>query len=140
LIYNRLFFQDVLPCGGAFFFFISGQKSMAKIRGRPPKARKQEKFVGFFVTKMQYFVIQQKAAKAMVTMSDYMRQVAVNAQVKAKWTEEERQMVKQLIGLSGDIHQLVELARKEGAVRTALLFSKYLGIMDEIVNKLCHDR
>lgn len=113
---------------------------MAGIRGRPKKAKKQEKFIGYFVTKMQYFVIQHKAAKAGVNISDYMRQMAVNGQVKAKWTEEERQMVKRLIGISGDIHQLVELARKEGAVRTVLFFSGYRDIMDEIIKKLCHDR
>ena len=113
---------------------------MTKITGRPKKAKKQEKFVGYFVTKLQYFVIQQKAAKAGVNISDYMRQVAVNGYVKAKWTEEERRMVKQLIGMSGEIHQLVELARKDGAVRTVLHFSKYGEILDTIINTLCHDR
>jgi len=113
---------------------------MAKIRGRPKKARIQEKMIGFFVTKLQYFVIQQKAAKAGVNISDYMRQVAVNGYVKAKWTEEERQMVKQLIGMSGEIQRLVELARKEGAVRTVLHFSQYGEIMDKLINTLCHDR
>ncbi|HLZ86219.1 MAG TPA: hypothetical protein VKQ52_03215 [Puia sp.] len=113
---------------------------MAKIRGRPKKARKQEKNIGFFVTKLQYFVIQQKAAKARVTISDYMRQMAVNGYVKAKWTEEERQMVKQLIGMSVDLNRLVELAGTQGAMQTALFFAKYRGIMDEIINTLCHDR
>ena len=113
---------------------------MAKIMGRPKKARIQEKNIGFFVTKLQYFVIQQKAAKAGVNISDYMRQVAVNAQVKAKWTEEECRMVKQLIGMSGELHQLVELARKEGVVRTVLHLSKLRETMDIIFNTLCHDR
>lgn len=102
--------------------------------------KKQEKFVGFFVTKVQYFVIRQKAEKAKVNISDYMRQMAVNGYVKVKWTEEEREMVRQLFGVSADIHRLVELAGKEGALQAALLFAKYRGIMDEIVNKLCHDR
>jgi hypothetical protein len=113
---------------------------MTKIRGRPKKAKKQEKNIGFFVTKMQYFVIQHKAAKAGVNISDYMRQMAVNGQVKAKWTDEERQMVKRLIGISVDVHQLVELARKDGAVHSMLFFSRYRGVMDEIIQKLCHDR
>ncbi|HVU94883.1 MAG TPA: hypothetical protein VHE34_06640 [Puia sp.] len=113
---------------------------MAKLKGRPPKERKQEKFVGFFVTKVQYFVIQQKAAKAGVNISDYMRQAAVNAQVKMKWTEEERGMVKQLIGMAGDIHRMVEVAEREGATQAALLFVSHRGVMDSIINTLCHDR
>jgi hypothetical protein len=96
--------------------------------------------IGFFMTKMQYFVIQQKAAKAGVNISDYMRQAAVNAQVKAKWTPEERVMVRQLIGISVDLHRLVEAAGKEGVTHAALLFVRYRDIMDSIIKTLCHDR
>jgi hypothetical protein len=113
---------------------------MGEIKGRPKKAVKQEKNIGFFVTKLQYVVIQRKAEKAGVNISDYMRQVAVFGEVKAKWTEEERQMVKKLIGISADIHMLVERARAEGAVQTALFFSKYRDIMDAIIKNLCHER
>jgi len=42
---------------------------MAKKPGRPPKIKKQEKFVGFFVTKVQHFVIQQKATKLVSRMA-----------------------------------------------------------------------
>jgi hypothetical protein len=113
---------------------------MGEIKGRPKKAIKQEKFVGYFVTKLQYVVIQRKAEKAGVNISDYMRQVAVFSEVKAKWTEEERQMVKTLIGISADIHKLVERARAEGAGQAALFFSKYRDIMDAIIKNLCHER
>ncbi|GGB14822.1 plasmid mobilization protein [Puia dinghuensis] len=113
---------------------------MAPIKGRPKQAKRQEKFLGFFVTKMQDFVIQQKAAKAGVTISDYMRQVAIDSQIKPRWTEEERSMVKRLIAMSGDIQKLAAEARKEGALRTALSFAKYGEALDEILNKLCHDR
>jgi hypothetical protein len=113
---------------------------MGEIKGRPKKARRQEKFLGFFVTTLQNYIIQRKAAAAGVTISDYMRQVAVHGEVKAKWTEEERQIVKTLIGISGDIHRLVEIAGKEGAVQTVLFFSKYRDVMDTIIKNLCHDR
>jgi len=113
---------------------------MAKTKGRPPKERKQEKFVGFFVTKVQYFVIQQKAAKAGVNISDYMRQAAVNAQVKVKWTEEERSAVRQLIGMAGEIHRIVEIAERQGATQAAVVFLSHRGGMGFIINTLCHDR
>ena len=113
---------------------------MSAITGRPKKARKQEKFIGYFVTMAQYFIIRQKAAKAHVNISDYMRQTAVFGYVKARWTPEERQMIKKLIEMSGDIHRLVELAGTEGAAGTALFFSNYRNAIDEIIKKLCHDR
>jgi len=58
--------------------------AMAKREGRPPKAVKQEKFLGFFVTGKQDFIIRQKAEEAGLTMSDYLRQVAVFAKVKPR--------------------------------------------------------
>jgi predicted RNA-binding protein with PIN domain len=108
--------------------------------GRPKKARKQEKHIGYAVTMAQYFIIQQKAAKANVNMSDYMRQTAIFGYVKARWTAEERQMVKELIDMSNDIHQLADLASKEGAAGTALYFTNTRNTIDEIIKKLCHDK
>ena len=39
---------------------------MGNRSGRPPKAIKQEKFIGYFVTHAQHFVIRQKAEEARV--------------------------------------------------------------------------
>jgi hypothetical protein len=124
----------VLP---TFYFAV---KKMSVITGRPKKARKQEKHIGYAVTMAQYFIIQQKAAKANVNLSDYMRQTAVFGYVKARWTPEERQMIKTLIDMSGDIHKLVDLARTEGAAGAALFFSNCRNVIDDITKKLCHDQ
>ncbi len=70
---------------------------MTKITGRPPKAIKQEKNIGFFVTNEQYSVIQGKAIQAKVNISDYMRQMAVNGYVKVRWTEEDVAMLRDLV-------------------------------------------
>jgi len=113
---------------------------MSGKKGRPKKAVVQEKMVGFFVTFAQWAVIQRKVEAARVNVSDYMRQVAVEGQVRAKWTAEEREMVKQLIGLSVELHGLVTIAREQGAEAAMELFRGYRNIMDEIIKKLCHDR
>lgn len=109
---------------------------MSKRQGRPKKRVRQYRNVGFGVTEVQRTIIEHKAAKAGVNLSDYMRQVAVHGVVKARWTEEERQMVKTLIGMSVDIHRLAEVARERGAVQTAILFSTYRDIMDSIIKEL----
>gem|GEM_PF-5685499 len=44
---------------------------MGNRSGRPPKAIKQEKFIGYFVTHAQHFIIRQKAEEARVNISDY---------------------------------------------------------------------
>jgi hypothetical protein len=113
---------------------------MADIKGRPKKAIIQEKNIGFYVTWKQYTVIQKKAEQAHVNISDYMRQMAVNGYVKAKWTAEEREMVKKLIGISAGIHQLVLIAREKGAVEVEQVFLEYRDKIDEIIEKLCYAR
>jgi len=113
---------------------------MTKKVGRPKKERRQEKHIGFYVTTRQYFVIQQKAAKARVNMSDYMRQAGVNAYVKEKWTEEEREQVRRIVAQSADIHQLVEIAGKEGALQAVLIFTKYREVLDSTLKFFRDDR
>lgn len=112
---------------------------MSKKTGRPPKAIIQEKFLGFFVTNLQHFVIQQKMAEARVNKSDYLRQVALNGYVKARWTAEEREMFKKIVAISSDINELVILAKQEGILSAVVDFTKYRNLVDEIINRLCHD-
>lgn len=109
---------------------------MSKITGRPKKAIRQEKNIGFFVTHQQYFIIQQKAAMARVNISDYMRQVAIFSQVKARWTAEERDLFKKMVGISNDLHQLVIIGRQEGATSAVLHFQKYRQLIDEVIKQL----
>jgi hypothetical protein len=86
---------------------------MTKITGRPPKAIRQEKNIGFFATTEQYAVIQEKAAQAKVNISDYMRQMAVNGYVRIRWTEEDVRLLKQLVELSNDLYAVMEIAGRE---------------------------
>jgi hypothetical protein len=141
LIYSRLFFQDVRRFYRCSFCGMCHKYSfMAKLKGRPPKAKKQEVFLGFFVTRAQHFVIRQKVEKADVTFSDYMRQMAVTGFVKAKWTAEEREMVRKLVNISVDINRLAEMAKKQDAAQAMLFFVRYRDIMDSIIKALRNDR
>jgi hypothetical protein len=109
---------------------------MTKITGRPPKAIKQEKNIGFFVTNEQYAVIQEKAEQAKVNISDYMRQMAVNGYVKIRWTEEDVAMLKQLVALSNDLHAVAGIAEREGVLSAMLFFGKYRDTIDGVIKKL----
>lgn len=111
---------------------------MGKCEGRPPKAIKQEKNIGFFVTKKQYFIIRQKAAEAGVNISDYMRQAAIYAQIKVRWREEDRKLFKEMVGMSNDLHRLTEMAQKEGVLNAMLYFKKYRDRIDEIIKEFSH--
>lgn len=113
---------------------------MAKSKGRPKKAESMEKTVGFWVTHKQYFIIQQKAEEAHVTIAEYMRQVAINGYVEARFTQEERDIFKGLIGIANNINQLVVIAKKEEAPDAVLFFMKCRDKMDKIVNRFCEGK
>jgi hypothetical protein len=113
---------------------------MTKITGRPKKPKIQEKNIGFFVTKVQYFIIQQKAVQAGVNISDYMRQVAIFGQVKSRWKPEEREIFLKMVDMSNDVHQLVKVAKEEGALSALLHFEKYRNLIDDMINRLSHDQ
>lgn len=147
---------------GVFLFYFA---VMSKKIGRPKQAVRQEKNIGFYLTWEQYAVVQRKAALAGVNISDYMRQVALTAGVKARWTEEERGMVKTLIGMSVDLHRLACAAATPGVfgassgvsgagpaavfgaatpggsgMEPAAFFGSLRDEMDLIIKNLCHDR
>jgi hypothetical protein len=109
-------------------------------RGRPKKAVRQERNIGFFLTHAQYAVVRKKMEKANVNLSDYMRQVAIQGEVRAKWTAEEREMVRTLVGMSVDLHGLKTVAQEQGVAVAADLFLAYRDRMDEIIKKLCDDK
>ena len=93
---------------------------MGKKKGRPKKAVKQERQIGFFLTLAQFAVVERKMGEARVNISDYMRQVAVQGEVRAKWTPEEREMVRTLVGMSVRLHDLVVAAQEQPHVPATL--------------------
>ena len=113
---------------------------MGKNEGRPKKAIRQEKNIGFFVTKQQYFIIREKAARAGVNLSDYLRQTAVFGQVKTRWTEEERELFKKLVGICNDMSLVVRLCQQEGAVSATHYFEQYRDLMDLVIKRFGYDQ
>jgi hypothetical protein len=113
---------------------------MGKNGGRPKKAIRQEKGIGFFVTKQQYFIIKGKAERAGVNLSDYLRQTAVFGQVKTRWTEEERDLFKKLVGICNDMSLVIRLCRQEGAVSAARYFEQHRDLMDLVLKRFSHDQ
>ena len=107
-----------------------------KRAGRPAKAIKKEVRACVRFTRPEYFIIKEKAARAGTTASAYLRQVAIYATVSTRLTEEERQFVRQLIGMANNLNQLAKSCHQEGALRAMLYFENYRGHLDEILKKL----
>ena len=113
---------------------------MSKKKGRPKKAVRQERNIGFFLTHAQFAIVERKMELARVNISDYMRQVAVQGEVRAKWTPEERELVRKLVGMSVDLHGLMVVAQEQGVALAVESFRAYRDIIDEVIKKLCDER
>src|SRR3954451_15174329 len=96
-------------------------KKKTRHGGRPAKMIKKEIRAAVRFSKTEYFIIRQKAAKAGMKVSAYVRQIAINGVVTTRLNEEERHFVRQLIGIS-NMNQLTKNSHTEGMLKTMLYF------------------
>lgn len=111
---------------------------MTKNKGRPAKSTKKEIRAAIRFSKAEYFIIKVKAAKAGVKPSFYIRQTAIHALIICRLTEEERQFVRQLIGMSNNLNQLAKSCHHEGVFKAMVYFEEYRKKIDELLIKLRH--
>ena len=115
---------------------MKAMRTRKKKTGRPEKAVKKEVRASVRFTRTEYFIVKEKASKAGITTSTYLRQLAIHAQVTSKLSEEERQFVRQLIGMANNLNQLAKSCHQEGALRAMVYFENYRAHLDEILKKL----
>src|SRR5690349_18820307 len=104
--------------------------------GRPKKDEKRESETGIRFTKREYAILKEKATKAGMTMTTYIRQMALKGEVITRTNEEERHFYRQLSGMSENLNQLTKKAHLEGIITAVFLFEKYRNVMDAILEKL----
>jgi hypothetical protein len=104
--------------------------------GRPKKIIKRESATGVRFTKAEYLVVKQKASRAGMRISNYIREMALNGSVKARTNEEERHFIRQLISVSNNLNQLAKKAHQEGLLTAIMHFEKYRNIIDELLEQL----
>jgi hypothetical protein len=106
--------------------------------GRPAKNLKRELRITTRFSKLEHYVLQQKSAKAGINISEFLRQAAVTAKVTARLTEEERHIIRQLIGMANNLNQMAKVANREGMGSTRLLLEACLQLIHDLLNKLQH--
>ena len=107
-----------------------------KKAGRPAKTIKKEVRACVRFSRPEYFIIREKAAKAGVNASDYIRQLAIYATISPRLTDEERQFVRQLIGMANNINQIAKCCHQEGALRAIMYFESIRAEIDSLLKKL----
>lgn len=103
--------------------------------GRPLAPVKRQKIVSVRFTKTEHFIAIQKAEKARLSLSDYIRESAIHAFVKARFSEEDRHFYRQFTGLANNINQMAKLAHQEGLLSALFRFENDLNQIDEALKR-----
>ena len=111
-------------------------RTKKKKAGRRPKAVKREIRAAIRFTKSEYFIVKEKAATCGKRPADYIRQLAINAEIKTRLTNEERQFLKDLIAIGNNINQIAKACHDEGVLKAMMYFKNYVIQMDELIKKL----
>ena len=107
--------------------------------GRPKKAVRKDIVRSIRFSKTEYFIVKQHASKSGLKITVYIRQMALEGKVISRLNEEERQFVRQLIGMANNLNQLTKKGHQEGFITAVLMFEKYKNIIDELLDKLKDD-
>ena len=106
---------------------------------KAPKGKRQH-LIRFRMNDTENFVIRNKAERAGMHPGGYIRQMAIYGELKERLTEEERQAIRQLIGMSNDLNKLVEYARGDNLLSALLHFERYRNRFDQIFNQFIYDK
>jgi uncharacterized protein YmfQ (DUF2313 family) len=104
--------------------------------GRPKMPVKKESATGVRFTKSEYFIIKHKAQKAGLKVSAYIRSMAIYGKVMQRLNEEERQFVRQLVGISNNLNQLTKKAHQAGIQTIKINLEQYTNTIDELLLQL----
>ena len=97
---------------------------------------KKESATGVRFTKSEYFIVKHKAEKAGLKISSYIRQMSINGRLMQRLNEEERQFVRQLVGISNNLNQLTKKAHQAGIHSIKINLEQYTNIIDELLLQL----
>jgi hypothetical protein len=111
-----------------------------KNTGRPSQPVKRENAIGIRLTLSERFIIEEKAERASMRLTAYLRHMAIHGKVIARLSEEDRKIVRQLIQMTNEIHELVVLADKEGMLRAILEFESVRNRIDNLIDQFNYDK
>jgi len=88
------------------------------------------------LTEPEYQLIQKNAREAGIPFSTYARRVTLKGKVYARLSEEDRELFREAVAMSNDLHQLWKKARDEGLEHALSSFEAGRNVIDALLNKL----
>ncbi len=103
--------------------------------GRPKKeAEKLTKSINLKLNESDFGMIQQKAASLGMTPTQYVRQMALNGEIKSRFTQEELGLMRNLYGMGNNLNQVTKRANSDGMYRVRDLAIEALSEIKALFN------
>ena len=103
--------------------------------GRPKQAIKRESATGVRFTKAEYFIVKSKAAKSNHKLTEYIRVMAVEGVVICRFSPEEKEIMRKLVGMANNLNQIARIANKERLLTAVLEIEKIRVDFDRLLER-----
>ena len=110
--------------------------------GRPPKSateKRKYKITARFATK-EYFSLKEKACRAGVTLSEYLRRVSTSSVVRERLRPQHMHHILQLTGMVNNLNQIARKANATGYVSARTEYRYLASEIYDLINRIKDDR
>lgn len=107
--------------------------------GRPVKAIKRETGIRVRLSSTEHYLIEQKAKKAGMKISDWFRHSAKRATVTGRLTPEDLKLLRMLSGMANNLNQLTKLAHQQGLLVIQKKCRELISEIDDVLKFLNRD-
>lgn len=110
--------------------------------GRPPKSateKRKYKITARFATK-EYFSLKEKARRAGITLSEYLRSSAASSVVRERLRSQHLHLIHQLTGMANNLNQISRKANAAGYVRVRSEYHNLASEIDNLISRIKDDR
>ena len=115
---------------------MSNEEKDWKRGGRPKQEVLRDKFSGTWFTQQEYETVKQRAARAGMRLSVFLREVALKRGIVGRLTEEQNEQLKQLAGMGRNLNQMAHKGHAEGFLFALADFTSYRDKLTELIDKL----
>ena len=96
--------------------------------------------LGLRISPEEQALVVQKARAAGMSVSAFARKLLLHGQVKAFMNEEEKIILRQLVGIANNVNQFTKKAHTEGVLTVLMEYEKLRERINEILNRFSHDK
>ena len=109
--------------------------------GRPIKIIKKESGIRVRLSKTERYLISEKAKKAGLKISDWVRQAAKSAKISSRFSVDEMNTIRKLTGMANNLNQMTKLAHQQGLLVIQQKCRELLSQIDDVLKSfLKNDR